>query len=353
MARRLDNHHNERGKQEQIQIVDPVLRHGFAQLPRLVLRAKGLSDKAKVVYALLLDYAWQQGSCFPGQHRLAQDLSTTERTIRRALDELRRFRLIDWKRRGLSQTNIYYILSLASHPGLVESKPERTKTSDPERTPLSDQKRTRMTDEEDTEEPDEDLHLRNSKGNASRRRAEGTRVLPDQPSTPDQSVTDSITPYRSGTEQRRRSRGFRPVAESLQRAPGELAHALAPSIIASRQRMSEQLTACVTEITQDFGDARHLRSNLTRALHLQERLHLPDAAFVTRLFEARAITRDRQMSRGGGGSRPVLKPMAYFWQVVEDILAVDRSEATITPDRVDALAADGKKARGSDGQVTG
>jgi hypothetical protein len=77
-----------------IEIIDPNLRAGFAQVPRLVLRAKGLSNTAKLVYALLLDYAWQKGSCFPGQHQLAEDLDTTERTIRRALDELKQYGLI-------------------------------------------------------------------------------------------------------------------------------------------------------------------------------------------------------------------------------------------------------------------
>ena len=33
---------------------------GFVRLPRAVLRAPGLSDRAKLLYALLLDYARQQ-----------------------------------------------------------------------------------------------------------------------------------------------------------------------------------------------------------------------------------------------------------------------------------------------------
>jgi hypothetical protein len=134
----------------EIHIVDPMLRQGFAQLPRLVLRARGLSDKAKIVYALLLDYAWQQGSCFPGQQRLAQDLATTERTIRRALDELRRWKLIDWKRRGLSQTNIYYILALGDAFSSAPAEPDRTVLSDQEGTGLSAQNRTSASDKVDS-----------------------------------------------------------------------------------------------------------------------------------------------------------------------------------------------------------
>src|SRR4051812_29011549 len=116
-------------EQDIIRIVDPNLRLGFSQLPRAILRAQGLSDKAKIVYALLLDYAWQQGSCFPGQARLAEDLHTTERTIRRALDELKHFKLVAWKRRGFTRTNVYYILSLAGNPRLDLAFSDRTNLS--------------------------------------------------------------------------------------------------------------------------------------------------------------------------------------------------------------------------------
>jgi hypothetical protein len=98
-----------------IEIVDENLKQGFAQVPRPVLRAKGLSLKAKAVYVLLLDYAWQSGSCFPGHERLAEDLDVSQDSVQRALQELRLQKLIDWKRRGLNQTNVYYILRLSEN----------------------------------------------------------------------------------------------------------------------------------------------------------------------------------------------------------------------------------------------
>ena len=120
-----------------IRIMDPNLRGGFAQLPRAILKARRLSDRAKVVYALLLDYAWQQGSCFPGQKRLAQDLDTTERTIQRALTELRDYALISWRRRGMTQTNVYLIHSLGENPNLVPAESDATNLSHQEATNLS------------------------------------------------------------------------------------------------------------------------------------------------------------------------------------------------------------------------
>src|SRR6266542_4273868 len=107
-----------------IEIVDENLRQGFAQVPRPVLRAKGLSVKAKLLYVALLDYAWQKGSCFPGHATLAADLDVSIDTVQRALGELKVFGLISWKRRGLNQPNVYYLLRLSDCPGLRVSEAE-------------------------------------------------------------------------------------------------------------------------------------------------------------------------------------------------------------------------------------
>jgi len=95
-----------------IEILDTTLKHGFSQIPRTVLKAKNLSMQSKTLYALLLDYAWQKDQCFPGQDRLATDLGVHRNTIQKYLIELRAFKLIKWVRRGLKQTNIYYILPI-------------------------------------------------------------------------------------------------------------------------------------------------------------------------------------------------------------------------------------------------
>ena len=104
--------------QSEVRFLNPNLRHGFAQIPRPVLKAKGLGDKAKLLYCLLVDYAWNKDNCFPGQKRLAEELGASEITVRRALAELRDFGLIDWKQRGMTQTNVYYILDLVGNPHL-------------------------------------------------------------------------------------------------------------------------------------------------------------------------------------------------------------------------------------------
>ena len=93
-----------------IVVLNESLKKGFTQLPNYVLKDKGLSFGARLAYAILLSYAWQEGSCFPGQQRMGQDLGTTDRSIRTFLKELKDRGFITWKQQGLNKTNIYYIL---------------------------------------------------------------------------------------------------------------------------------------------------------------------------------------------------------------------------------------------------
>jgi hypothetical protein len=296
-----------------IHIADPNLRSGFAQVPRPVLRATVLSDKAKLVYTLLLDYAWQQGSCFPGQQRLASDLFTTIRTIRRALEELKRCHFIAWKRRGLSQTNVYTILSLGDNPFLGLAEAERTKTSHQKGTPVSHQNRTKMSDKVDSEILDTDEYLRNSKSEIGKKITE--EATPDTiPSNAAVSPLDVLPTTRTVKS---RSGTFTSLAQALTARSG---HANAPSQAGVPAVVSDQLRACVTDIAQEFGDSRHLRSNLTQALHLLEQSGLSESLYVSRLYESRAITKDRR--RFPSGTASISKPMAYFWSVVRDEMGI-------------------------------
>lgn len=96
-------------KQKNIFILPKSMRHGFAQMPRPVLRYPKLSLNAKAVYCLLLSYAWQDNFCFPGQEKMSEDLGISGRSVRNYLAELKKHGLIDWKKRGYSKTNDYYI----------------------------------------------------------------------------------------------------------------------------------------------------------------------------------------------------------------------------------------------------
>ena len=102
---------------------DPGLRHGFAQVPRVVLRDGILSARAVRLYALLLSYAWQESACFPGQNTLAEDMGCDRQTVIRTLQELRQRHLVSWERRGLGLTCLYHIKALGE--GYLKSYVDR------------------------------------------------------------------------------------------------------------------------------------------------------------------------------------------------------------------------------------
>ena len=99
---------------ERIVVENEMLRAGFAALPYLVLRDTRLSVGARLSYAVLLMYAWQEGSCFPGQQRMAKDLGLSPRHLRRFLTELREQGYVSWRKTMPGGTNTYVLHDVKS-----------------------------------------------------------------------------------------------------------------------------------------------------------------------------------------------------------------------------------------------
>jgi hypothetical protein len=90
-------------------VEDEALAAGFTQIPNLVLRRPDLSPGAKLTYMVLLSYAWQSDSCYPGQDRLAVDMGVSERSVITYLKQLAESGLVTIRRRGLGMTNVYVL----------------------------------------------------------------------------------------------------------------------------------------------------------------------------------------------------------------------------------------------------
>jgi hypothetical protein len=97
-----------------IRFRDGWLDAGFTSVPNVVLRSRRLNPTAKVVYGLLLSYAWEKDHTWPGQDLIASHLDATTRTVRNALTDLKAAHLISVEHRGLRQTNVYWIEPLAA-----------------------------------------------------------------------------------------------------------------------------------------------------------------------------------------------------------------------------------------------
>jgi hypothetical protein len=109
MDERTERHIGDILKDRNIEIVGADLgtRHGFTQVPNFILTNADLSVGAKLAYAMLLKYAWQDDACFPGQAKLADDMGSGERSVRRYLDELEKSEFLEIVQRGLGKTNLY------------------------------------------------------------------------------------------------------------------------------------------------------------------------------------------------------------------------------------------------------
>ena len=99
-----------RNRVDRIIVENEMLRAGFAAFPYLVMKDKHLSMGARLTYAFLLMYAWQEGSCFPGQEKLAEGMGISRAQVQRFLYELRDVAYIAIERRDKRFNNTYTIL---------------------------------------------------------------------------------------------------------------------------------------------------------------------------------------------------------------------------------------------------
>jgi len=95
---------------DRIIIENQLMKAGFAALPYLVMRDSALSVGARLTYAFLLMYAWQEDNCFAGQKRMAADMGISDRHLRRYLDELKHAEYIRIERKDKRFNNTYVIL---------------------------------------------------------------------------------------------------------------------------------------------------------------------------------------------------------------------------------------------------
>lgn len=129
---------------EEILFRDKTLDGGFTIIPNDVLEAEVISPGAKVIYALLLRFAWQNGKAFPGQERLAEAAGCAKRSVQTYLNELRNVGLISWKRRGTTKTNVYYIHDLKEFLNYLNSKTVSLQENNPRSANFAHQERQNM-----------------------------------------------------------------------------------------------------------------------------------------------------------------------------------------------------------------
>src|SRR5215216_4789080 len=98
---------------------DLVTRHGFTQVPNFILTNTELSVGAKLYYAMLLKYAREKDYCFPGQQTLADDMGSSQRSVRTYQKELEDAGFLEVTQRGLGKTSLYKLDLTVQRKGKV------------------------------------------------------------------------------------------------------------------------------------------------------------------------------------------------------------------------------------------
>ena len=103
-----------RQRVERIVIEDELLRAGFAAFPYLVMNDTSISVGARFTYAMLLQFAWQEGETFAKQETLAERIGVSVRQVRRYLTELKDTAYIQIERKDKRFNNTYVIKRVRS-----------------------------------------------------------------------------------------------------------------------------------------------------------------------------------------------------------------------------------------------
>lgn len=99
----------------------------FTQIPNFLIKDKKLSDPEFRTYALLKSYKYgDKGNVFPSQATLAEVRGKSRKSIIGHIHSLKAKGIIDFKRRGYSQSNLYRFISEENYTSNVkESSPEK------------------------------------------------------------------------------------------------------------------------------------------------------------------------------------------------------------------------------------
>lgn len=100
------------------------LESGFTQAPNQLLDDTRLSTAARMTWIMLAKYAWGKDRHSPGQESLGGLLGVTDRAVRGYMAELKDAGWLESERRGLGDTNHYFLLIPDSGGTVVPDGPE-------------------------------------------------------------------------------------------------------------------------------------------------------------------------------------------------------------------------------------
>ncbi len=320
-------------------IVDQSLRLGFIQLPKLILYARNISRDAKLLYGVLLGYAWQEQRCFPGYQRLCLDMGASENAVRKYMRELEAVGLLQQRRRGQGKTNVYILTDIRTAKIEVQ-EPQQSRTAKSE---VQDHVKSaglvpqELRGEVETEkiEAEEKQSALNSNGiplpslhKISKDLYSKTKQIRARSTVDNSAVED-------GHERPLVPTGFAAVGDLLAqrtaRAPAS--HHATPASRRGRPPKAPPFIARVmTDISaQLHDDERSMQGSLTHATRLWRDSGLSEPDFVHQvLYPAWSTTKQQgnihKEAELGHGLR---NKVPYFFAVVQDLLGLKDEGSTL------------------------
>ncbi|HEU5198920.1 MAG TPA: helix-turn-helix domain-containing protein, partial [Ktedonobacterales bacterium] len=320
-------------------IEDPILSYGFVQLPKLVLYACNLSRDAKLLYAVLLGYAWQEQRCFPGYTRLCDDLDASENMVRKYMRELEAVHLLSQRRRGQGRTNIYTLHDLRTAKIAVQDR-HKNAVLEPQESHDNEEPGKKQTEQEQA-------GIRNSNRSPLANKAPRNERLLTQAPLVSTAKKESVLQSGAGRKTDVFSVAETSSAASSNEADGKATEqrkketAQVHQFTAKRRNPPVWLSGSIVDFSREFHDEAATTSNITRAAHLFERAGKDPDAFLAQVYAARRITQGRAniQKRAAVGKNPSWphgfpNRMPYFFRVLEDLLGVSRSRPSEAGDEV-------------------
>ena len=303
------------------------LPRGFVQLPKAVLYARNLTRDAKLLYAVLLGYAWQEQRCFPGYRRLCADLGASENAVRKWMRELEEANLISQRRRGQGRTNLYLFHNLSTAYLEVQDHHQRAGV-EPQESEDDEEAVERETEKEESGVRDSKrVFMRNDEPVNGQRFTHSTvfSIAKDK-------VVRSLAGQKTeGFSSLQLSSSSPQCHEKCDRAKcrwkkgSAQTHQLADKHI----KLPDWLPGYIVDFSREFHDEGATASNITRAAHLFDRAGVDADAFIEQVYAARRITQGRAniQKRSEVGKNPAWPDgfpnrMPYFFSVLEDRLGL-------------------------------
>ena len=155
--------------------------------------------------------------------------------------------------------------------------------------------------------------------------------------SPKKKQTDEELPVEQGSIQT----GIPPIAGSsdLQSEPAAAVRGLAAigDVLATKRRRSQRydedrqvIVDLLSDFRREFNDQATLKQSVSRCYNLLQRSDLEISTFTSRMYEARAITKEHSASITSvlAGSISLSAKMAYWFSVLEDLLGLKPTDTT-------------------------